>query len=108
VTLGIRPEDIQLTDDRKDTQYVDCTVDVVEEMGSTQHVHLETIGSDQELIVIVDGTKPITEGEEYNAIIPQENIHLFDTQTGTSLHNCILKDNQEAKLSLDRQEAGVH
>jgi multiple sugar transport system ATP-binding protein len=108
MTLGIRPEDIQLTDDRKDTQYVDCTVDVVEEMGSTQHVHLETIGSDQELIVIVDGTKPITEGEEYNAIIPQENIHLFDTQTGTSLHNCILKDNQEAKLSLDRQEAGVH
>jgi multiple sugar transport system ATP-binding protein len=108
VTLGIRPEDIQLTDDPNDTQYVDCTVDVVEEMGSIQHVHLETVEGDQELIVIVDGTTPITEGEEYAAVIPQENIHLFDQQTGTSLHNCILKDDREAKLSLDRQEAGVH
>ena len=108
VTLGIRPEDIELTDERVDTQSIDCTVEVAEEMGSIQHVHLGTKEGGQELIVIVDGTKPIMLDEEYAAVIPQENIHIFGQKTGTALHNCILEDEREVKLNLDRKQAGTH
>jgi multiple sugar transport system ATP-binding protein len=104
VTLGIRPEDIELRTDPGDVQSVGCSIRMIEEMGSIQHVYLETEQTGQDLIVLADGKRPITEGEEYAAVIPPENIHFFDTNSGNALHNCILRDERKAKLRLDRRD----
>jgi multiple sugar transport system ATP-binding protein len=104
VTLGIRPEDIELTTDPQDAQHVQCTVRMIEEMGAIQHIYVETDPGGRELIILADGKEPITEGDTYAAVLPQENVHFFNTESGTALHNCMLRDEREAKLELSRRD----
>jgi multiple sugar transport system ATP-binding protein len=107
VTIGIRPEDIELAQEPVDAQYIECTVGVVEEMGAIQHVHLKTNNNNEELIVVTHGTEVITEKDQYAAVVPQEHIHAFDQETGTALHSCALRDDRKEKLTRGSQSATI-
>ncbi|WP_330631860.1 ABC transporter ATP-binding protein [Halocatena halophila] len=101
LTLGIRPEDIELYDDAADVDVSHTeamTVTVVEPMGNENVVHLtyddsETRGDD--LIAISDGLRTIETGAELLVRIPPEAIHLFDGDTGDALHNRLLETDEQ-------------
>lgn len=82
IVLGIRPENLDLTDD---TAAIPCVVDVVENIGSEALIHGKS--PDGEVIVIRMATPETV--PEVGALIHVKpvrgNIHLFDSETGTAL-----------------------
>ncbi|WP_458206565.1 ABC transporter ATP-binding protein [Haladaptatus sp. NG-SE-30] len=127
VTLGIRPEDIEISaigdGDRgsgnrgSDDHDVRTVVDVVEPMGNENNVYLRfadtgdgspTIEGQPSIegqpteerrtfVVTLGGMRTAEEGEEVVAHIPEAAIHLFDTDTGEALRNRVL-DISEASI----------
>ena len=97
VTLGIRPEDIVVEDRVSDgsTSAADhaftATVEVVEPMGDENVVHL-SIADGPELIATVDGLRRIDAGTDVTATIPEDAIHVFDSDSGEALHSRSLDD----------------
>ena len=105
VTLGIRPEDIELVDTVETDHDFRTVVDVVEPVGSGNNVYLafegtreetsefDTEGSDSRTFVAtVGGLRQIEAGQPAVARIPENAIHLFDTETGEALRNRTLED----------------
>jgi multiple sugar transport system ATP-binding protein len=88
VTIGARPEDIELHDDPVDTNGFEVVVDVVEPMGSISYVYIQPVDQshEQTFVVEVDGQQPITEGQRLYAHFPSEDVHLFDTKSGETIH----------------------
>ncbi|WP_136602870.1 ABC transporter ATP-binding protein [Salinigranum halophilum] len=88
VTIGARPEDIELHDDPVDTNGFEVVVDVVEPMGSISYVYIQPVDQshEQTFVVEVDGQQPITEGQRLYAHFPSEDVHLFDTKSGEAIH----------------------
>jgi multiple sugar transport system ATP-binding protein len=84
LTLGIRPQDIELAEPGV-TNAVEATVDVVEPMGEVSHVYLDVGG--QTLTASVSGEILIDSGETLHVVFPAERIHLFDRQTGEAVKN---------------------
>lgn len=97
VTLGIRPEDITLdvTDERDAAAGGDHTfaarIDVVEPMGDENVVHL-SIDDGHELVATVDGLRRVEAGSTVSVTIPQNAIHVFDSDSGEALHSRSLDD----------------
>ena len=97
VTLGIRPEDIVVEDRVSDgsTSAADhaftATVEVVEPMGDENVVHL-SIADGPELIATVDGLRRIDAGTDVTATVPEDAIHVFDSDSGEALHSRSLDD----------------
>jgi multiple sugar transport system ATP-binding protein len=85
VTLGIRPEDIELAESPGENTYTG-TVQVVEPMGDQNFLHLDVCGVD--VTAAVGGAYEIDDGATIMVHIPAEKIHLFDTDGGTALINC--------------------
>jgi len=83
LTLGIRPEHIELAE-RSDRNAVATDVSVVEPMGEVTYVYVE-IG-DTTYTVSVDGETRIDAGDEIAVTFPEEKIHLFD-ERGAALKN---------------------
>lgn len=82
IVLGIRPENLDLTDD---TAAIPCLIDVVENIGSEALIHGKT--PDGEVIVIrmaTPETVPVA-GETIHVRPARGNIHLFDSGTGRAL-----------------------
>jgi multiple sugar transport system ATP-binding protein len=75
VTLGIRPEDLELVDS-PDEYTITRTVEVVELLGNVQVVYLDTEGG--EFLVEVGSELDIQEGAELHVRAPPDQIHLFD------------------------------
>ena len=86
--LGIRPEDLELHDDAVDRNSFEVVVDVVEPMGSISYVYCraEDQERDETFVVEVDGKRQLTEGETLYAHVPSADAHLFDSETGETLH----------------------
>ena len=93
VTLGVRPEDLELT---REGQGIPVTVDVVEELGadayiygSTKvHQHLEAEdrdAPDKPFIARVDGRRPPQKGETVYLAPKQGHVHVFDASSGLRL-----------------------
>ncbi len=103
VTLGARPEDIDLHDDPVDTNGFEVVVDVVEPMGSISYVYIEPVDQshDRTYVVEIDGQRPITEGQRLYAQFPPEDIHLFDTGSGETIHQREL--DSEAEVTVSKQ-----
>ncbi|NHN48528.1 sn-glycerol-3-phosphate ABC transporter ATP-binding protein UgpC [Halostella sp. JP-L12] len=89
LTLGIRPEDIELTSDGSGDHYFQTTVDVVEPMGDENNIHLTFDGSagTRTFTVTVSGMRHVEAGQPAVAHIPEEAIHIFDGNTGEALRN---------------------
>jgi multiple sugar transport system ATP-binding protein len=84
VTVGIRPEDMDLVGQGQGLKTV---VNVVEELGADAYVYgsAEVSGTEHQIIARVDGRKPPEKGESvYFAPVPG-HLHLFSTKTGERL-----------------------
>jgi len=90
VTLGIRPEDIEVGVDGAGSHGYDVFVDVVEPRGDENTVHLtfdRGVEEPETFTATISGLRHIQAGEPVVATFPPESIHLFDAATGVALHN---------------------
>jgi len=95
VTLGVRPEDLELSDRGLEVQ-----VDVVEELGADAYIYGRAVGArevtaasdtavalggDLQIIARTDGLKPPEKGSTVFFTPKQGHVHLFDASTGERL-----------------------
>jgi multiple sugar transport system ATP-binding protein len=85
VTMGVRPEDILVTEPPGRAIAVDCTVDVVEPLGSENNIYLRT-EEDVEFVAAIDDEAELA-GPEVTVYFPEDAVHIFDGDTGETLHN---------------------
>ncbi|QLG28965.1 sn-glycerol-3-phosphate ABC transporter ATP-binding protein UgpC [Halorarum halophilum] len=84
LTLGIRPEHIDIVD--ADTpNAIPVDVNVVEPMGELSYVYI-TIG-DQTYTMSVEGERLVKAGDHLHVVFPERKIHLFDAASGAALKN---------------------
>jgi multiple sugar transport system ATP-binding protein len=84
LTLGIRPEHIQLAGiDHRNA--VRTTVQVVEPMGEVTYAYFEV--GERTYTASIDGERRIEAGEEVNILFPEAKIHVFDGQSGEAIKN---------------------
>ena len=94
LTLGIRPEDIELVGEPGDHAF-ETVVDVVEPMGDANACYLtfDRSGTDPETFVAtVGGMQQVEAGQPAIAHLPESAVHLFDRATGEALRNRDLPD----------------
>ena len=84
ITLGIRPEAAEIADSSGD-HTIRGVVNVIEPLGSTNQLHIDT--KNNEMIVEVPGDHYAKVDEEIIIQMPLDKIHLFDTKKGDTLHN---------------------
>ncbi len=84
VTVGVRPEDMDLVGDG---QGLATTVNLVEELGADAYVYgTATVdGQPHDIIARVDGRRPPQKGEQVHFFPKQGHVHLFSTETGLRL-----------------------
>ncbi|WP_353633839.1 ABC transporter ATP-binding protein [Halobacterium sp. NMX12-1] len=89
VTLGVRPEDIEIVPEATGDHDFAATVDVVEPLGNENNVYLQFDADDTDttFTAVVDATTPLSAGESVTARIPEETVHVFDADSGDALHN---------------------
>jgi multiple sugar transport system ATP-binding protein len=109
VTIGARPEDIELHDDAVDTNGFEVVVDVVEPMGSISYVYIQPVDQshEQTFVVEVDGQRPIPEGQRLYAHFPSEDVHLFDTKSGETIHQRTLDSDVQMPAGGQSQNAST-
>ncbi|MFC4357665.1 ABC transporter ATP-binding protein [Halobium salinum] len=84
VTLGIRPEDIELAEaEGPDT--VRAAVRVVEPMGKESYLYLDVSGT--EVTASVPGDYGIDVGDQLRLRFPRDRVHAFDAETGETVFN---------------------
>ncbi|OZD86096.1 ABC transporter ATP-binding protein [Rhodococcus sp. 05-339-2] len=83
VTLGVRPEDLQITTGAG----LEVTIDVVEELGADAYVYgqADINGTRQAIVVRADGRIPPQRGSKITLSYAAERTHLFSTVTGERL-----------------------
>lgn len=84
LTLGVRPENVALTDQAEDSKTIEAELDVFEHVGSDNYLHL-LIG-DIEFTIRVPGNRRFEEGETVGLTFAEESIHLFD-ESGQNITN---------------------
>src|ERR671939_617238 len=99
VTVGVRPEDLQLSERGLAVQ-----VDVVEELGADAYIYGRAVGTgrgesdvhavegsttalggDLQIIARTDGRRPPEKGSTVHFVPEQGHVHLFDTESGQRL-----------------------
>jgi multiple sugar transport system ATP-binding protein len=97
VTVGVRPEDLELSDRGLAVQ-----VDVVEELGADAYIYgravgagevgvkapegaSTAIGGDLQIIARTDGRRPPEKGSTVHFVPEKGHVHLFDTESGQRL-----------------------
>ncbi|SIR66111.1 carbohydrate ABC transporter ATP-binding protein, CUT1 family [Haladaptatus litoreus] len=85
ITLGIRPEDIELASGQGE-HTVESTVNVIEPMGKETYVHFELDG--EEMVAAIAGNLHFDAGDTIYLRFPEEKIHVFDSETGRTIFNC--------------------
>jgi len=84
LTLGIRPEHIQLVESNV-INAVETEIAVVEPMGEITHLYVQ-IG-EQTYTASVDGERFVETGEQVNLLFPEDKIHLFDGASGEAVRS---------------------
>jgi carbohydrate ABC transporter ATP-binding protein, CUT1 family (TC 3.A.1.1.-) len=90
LTLGIRPEDIELVETATGDHDFPAVVDVVEPMGDANNVYLtfdETAAEPDTFVATVGGMQRVDAGSPVVARIPESAVHIFDRGTGRALVN---------------------
>ncbi|WP_299305630.1 ABC transporter ATP-binding protein [uncultured Brachybacterium sp.] len=85
VTVGVRPEDLELA---PDNQGIAVEVDLVEELGADAFIYGRRVGSeetDKPFIARVDARRPPSKGETVYFRPSESHIHLFDAKSGQRL-----------------------
>ncbi|RBI60094.1 sugar ABC transporter ATP-binding protein [halophilic archaeon] len=81
LVLGIRPEHIQVEESRSSS--IVAELDVLEHEGSDNYLYLTK--NETEWTVRVDGATRFDPGEAVELSLPEEHVHLFDSQTGDNV-----------------------
>ncbi|MFC7211884.1 ABC transporter ATP-binding protein [Natronoarchaeum sp. GCM10025321] len=84
LTLGVRPQDIELADPSVDNA-VPASVNVVEPMGEVSIIYIDIGG--KTFTASVSGELIIDNDQELYVHLPPERLHLFDSQTGEAVKN---------------------
>ncbi|ACV47935.1 MULTISPECIES: ABC transporter ATP-binding protein [Halomicrobium] len=89
VTLGVRPEDVEVGTDESGSHTYSAIVEVVEPMGDENTVYLrfESAPEGETFIATIDGLQQAAVGDRVTVSIPEETIHLFDGRSGEAVHN---------------------
>ncbi|HTY73307.1 MAG TPA: sn-glycerol-3-phosphate ABC transporter ATP-binding protein UgpC [Actinomycetes bacterium] len=85
VTLGFRPEDLDIT---TDPSGIPVTVVVVEELGADAYVYGQVVdaeGKTVDVIVRADGRTPPNKGETIRVTVKPGNTHVFSMASGERL-----------------------
>ena len=79
VTLGVRPEDLELAE-----HGIPVQVELVEVLGADAYVHgvLESDGSSLPIIARVDGRRPPLKGDHIHFQAKEGHVHLFNNESG--------------------------
>jgi multiple sugar transport system ATP-binding protein len=100
LTIGARPEAVELFGTPQSDNDFECEIDVVEPMGSIKYVYLAPVGSSREPFVVeVEGQRPIKPDDTVFAHIAADSFHLFDAASGEALYHRELDDEAEAELT---------
>jgi multiple sugar transport system ATP-binding protein len=87
VTLGVRPEDIEVGTSDADRHRFETVVDVVEPLGDEKNLYLAfSAETDASFVARVDGMRRFEERQETTVHIPESSIHVFDAESGVALH----------------------
>ncbi|WP_040159463.1 ABC transporter ATP-binding protein [Mobilicoccus massiliensis] len=84
VTLGVRPEDMEISSG----QGLPVEIDVVEELGADAYVYGHVQGTqptEKPIIARVDGRTPPQKGEVVTFVPKGDHVHLFSLETGGRL-----------------------
>jgi multiple sugar transport system ATP-binding protein len=84
LTVGIRPEHIQLVE-AGTRNAVDTTVEVVEPLGEVTYAYIDIGGTTY--TASIDGDVRIDAGDEVSVLFPEPKIHVFDDETGEAVKN---------------------
>jgi len=81
VTIGVRPEDLDIT---TEGQGLPVLVEVVEELGADAYIYgsTTTADGDKPIIARVDGRTPPAKGSTVHLAPDQGHVHLFNNTTG--------------------------
>ncbi len=84
VTVGVRPEDMELV---ADGEGLSTTINLVEELGADAYVYgiAELNGVEHDVIARVDGRKPPEKGSTVDFRPKEGHVHLFSTESGLRL-----------------------
>jgi multiple sugar transport system ATP-binding protein len=83
LVLGVRPENVRISDDPGPDKSIEATVDVVEVIGSDNFIYLDLGGSEFRMRAPPD-VEP-EEGETVHVTFDEEDVHLFDRHTEEAL-----------------------
>ena len=98
LTMGIRPEDIEVVPEPDRPNDVAVEVDVVEPFGKENNLYLfpEAADRNEAIVATVEGRTRVGADDRVGMRVPEKHIHLFDRQDGTALRNAVV---EEADLS---------
>jgi multiple sugar transport system ATP-binding protein len=100
LTVGIRPESIEVGNDLSGPYCFETTVDVVEPMGDENVVYLLPGDDAEPFVATVDGMQSLESGATVNARIPESAIHVFDRASGEALRNRSMERVEEAEAEI--------
>jgi multiple sugar transport system ATP-binding protein len=83
LTLGFRPEHLEIGEAGEGAAIVHAKIDVVEFLGNEELIHVRA--GEHDLIALVDARHRVRPGETLDLAIPLEHVHLFDEQSGDAL-----------------------
>jgi multiple sugar transport system ATP-binding protein len=83
LTLGVRPEHLEIGEGGDGAATVRSTVDVVEFLGNEELLHVRA--GEHDLIALVDARHRVRPGDVLDLAIPLEHVHLFDEESGDAL-----------------------
>ncbi len=83
VTVGFRPEHLELGEVAGPTGTVQGTADVVEYLGNEELLHVSV--GEHEVVAIVDSSHRVRPGDVLNLKMPIDKVHLFNLETGDAV-----------------------
>ncbi|WP_435347529.1 ABC transporter ATP-binding protein [Haloarchaeobius sp. HRN-SO-5] len=95
LTLGIRPEDVELRSSASGPHDFETVVDVVEPTGDENNLYLafEDAEADEEtFIATIGGMQRVEAGQRVVVHLDEDAIHLFDADSGDAVKNRSLED----------------
>ncbi|WP_416841765.1 ABC transporter ATP-binding protein [Haloferax sp. DFSO52] len=96
LTLGIRPEDIEVGLDQMGDHCFEAEVVVVEPQGNENTVHLQFVDGDgsAQFTATTTGQTTVSAGDRTVVKFPEEATHLFDGQSGDALKHREIPSNR--------------
>ena len=81
-TVGIRPDDMQLTLPTVPYVTLDTTLMLFEAAGAESHLYVNLAGSEQPTVIRTAGQTPVREGETLQVYVTGDALHPFNSTTG--------------------------